>query len=343
MTSTGDGRYAAAIPGQPHVTRVDYYVEAVGIVADGATDPPQAPAGYYGFWVAPRVVHFEDRMELGSAGWTHGPITPGFGDQWHLSTGRNHTPEGTTSWKCGETGGGAHDPLLDAGLVTPPFNLGADASLHYWQWLDVDAFLPAPDYTCGGVLVEISAPGGEWTQIFPNGGYTDKIKANGNPVLLPTETEVFAGTFDWHRVEFDLSAFTGPVQLRFRFGTNGISEREGWYVDDVVVEGFNINSGDIAAPELEAVLVLTGGDPNPFTAHTQLRYSLPAGCDLLLQVFDLHGRLVRTLARGPHLPGAHVIEWDGCDEVARRMPSGMYLTCLQAGDQAVTTKLILTR
>ena len=175
------------------------------------------------------------------------------------------------------------------------------------------------------------------------GGYPFWIKTTGAPGPFPEGTEVFAGTRDWHLVEFDLADFSGSVRLRFRFGTNIVTEMEGWFIDDVVVDGFNVEFSDIPQPELRAVLILSGGDPNPFGTRTQLRYTLPRECEVVLQVFDLGGRLVRTLVRDIQVPGAHMADWDGCDKAACPMPSGVYLTRLRAGSQEATTKLILSR
>ena len=90
-------------------------------------------------------------------------------------------------------------------------------------------------------------------------------------------------------------------------------------------------------------MVFRAADPNPFTAQTTLSYQLPTEREVLLQVFDLGGRLVRTLARGEQAPGAYLVEWDGRDAQARPLPSGVYLSRLQAGSTIASRKLILSR
>jgi hypothetical protein len=48
-------------------------------------------------------------------------------------------------------------------------------------------------------------------------------------------TPCFSGTHDWQEENFDLSAFSRAVKIRFRFGSDGYVTAEGWYIDDVTV------------------------------------------------------------------------------------------------------------
>jgi hypothetical protein len=258
-----------------------------------------------------------------------------------LSSQRNHTPSGTWSWKCGDQGPGTYAGLLDAGLVTPEIFLGPDGYLHYWQWMEIDDYPLVPGYTYDGALVEISAGGAPWEEIYPDAGYPMRIRTQGAPGPLPPETPVYAGAFDWHEVHFDLAGYAGPVRLRFRFGTNFITELEGWYIDDLQVEGFNTAFSGVD-PIPEPHLILTP-DPNPFAGETTLCYRLPHSTRVLLQIYDLSGRLVRTLVTGIQSAGAHRAWWDGRDAAGIPVPSGVYLTRLDTEARAVTGRVVLAR
>jgi hypothetical protein len=43
-----------------------------------------------------------------------------------------------------------------------------------------------------------------------------------------------------------------------------------------------------------------------------------------VELYDLSGRLVRTIARGPRTAGYHSATWDGCDEGGHAAGSGVY-------------------
>jgi flagellar hook assembly protein FlgD len=61
----------------------------------------------------------------------------------------------------------------------------------------------------------------------------------------------------------------------------------------------------------------------------------------VLQVFDLSGRLVRTLASSTFSAGGHPFQWNGLDSEGRRMVSGLYVYRLQAGKRVLTLKTVL--
>jgi hypothetical protein len=86
--------------------------------------------------------------------------------------------------------------------------------------------------------------------------------------------------------------------------------------------------------------------PNPFAAATSIRYRVPEGGGsrhVTLEIFDLNGRLVRTLVRGMEGPGAHDVRWDGATDLGRPAASGIYPYRLVVAGAAVTRKMILLR
>jgi hypothetical protein len=64
-----------------------------------------------------------------------------------------------------------------------------------------------------------------------------------------------------------------------------------------------------------------------------------------LQLFDVGGRLVRTLVDEMQEPReeGYLIEWDGADDSGRKLPSGVYFYRLRTGEVTRTRKLMLLR
>lgn len=89
---------------------------------------------------------------------------------------------------------------------------------------------------------------------------------------------------------------------------------------------------DLAAPH-----------PNPFNPATSLRFQLPADGPASLRLFDLRGRVVRTLVSGRLAAGDHRLEWDGRDSAGERVASGIYLAVLEAGPHRASRKLVLVK
>jgi hypothetical protein len=68
--------------------------------------------------------------------------------------------------------------------------------------------------------------------------------------------------------------------------------------------------------------------PNPFNPNTYVTVELAQESDMNVAVYDMLGRLVKTLASGVHAAGGHVFEWDGNDAGGVAMPSGIYFARL---------------
>jgi flagellar hook assembly protein FlgD len=62
-----------------------------------------------------------------------------------------------------------------------------------------------------------------------------------------------------------------------------------------------------------------------------------------LAVYDVAGRLIRTLIDADLRPGAHGAIWDGRDSSGRGMESGSYVARLEAGGTVKTVALSLVR
>jgi flagellar hook assembly protein FlgD len=62
-----------------------------------------------------------------------------------------------------------------------------------------------------------------------------------------------------------------------------------------------------------------------------------------LRIYDLAGRLVRTLVDGPRAAGVNQVTWDGTDARGRAVASGTYYARLIAGEQVQVRPLVLVR
>ena len=92
----------------------------------------------------------------------------------------------------------------------------------------------------------------------------------------------------------------------------------------------------VTSPEVPGEMYVHGTFPNPFTSATTILFSVPTAGPSVLRVYDLSGRLLRTLVREIQSPGQGSMTWDGLDEDGSQIPSGAYLMVLEApGGQAV--------
>jgi hypothetical protein len=78
-----------------------------------------------------------------------------------------------------------------------------------------------------------------------------------------------------------------------------------------------------------------GSFPNPSRHGTLVYWTLPQAVYTSLSVYDVTGRRLVTLAEGDLTAGVHHVQW-----LAHDTPPGIYFLRLQAGRQALTTKLV---
>ena len=83
--------------------------------------------------------------------------------------------------------------------------------------------------------------------------------------------------------------------------------------------------------------------PNPFNPATRITFGLANEGEVLLQVFDARGALVRTLEHRLLPAGRHSAEWDGRSDSGRRVSSGIYFCRMKSGGHEITKKMVLLR
>lgn len=80
--------------------------------------------------------------------------------------------------------------------------------------------------------------------------------------------------------------------------------------------------------------VFANSGPNPANPNSKLLYIIPRSAgsqDVKLRIFDVNGRLVRTLVSALQSPGPYTAVWDGRDTNGRGVASGTYFARLNVG------------
>ena len=91
------------------------------------------------------------------------------------------------------------------------------------------------------------------------------------------------------------------------------------------------------------VFALHNNYPNPFNPVTNITYDIPEVADVSLEIYNVMGQKVRTLATGSHEPGRYRVLWNATNDYGEGLSSGMYIYRIQAGDFVSVKKLILMK
>lgn len=96
------------------------------------------------------------------------------------------------------------------------------------------------------------------------------------------------------------------------------------------------------APQLPVRFALGQNVPNPFSGTTTIRFELPQGSKVRIEVFDLLGRRIRTLTDAEWAAGYHSVEWDRRDDAGRELHSGVLVYRMTAGAFRDQKKMVIT-
>ena len=88
---------------------------------------------------------------------------------------------------------------------------------------------------------------------------------------------------------------------------------------------------------------LNQNHPNPFKGTTDIRFQIPDFSKVSLKIYDVSGRLVRTLIDGKLDAGYHRSRWDGKDEEGRNVGAGIYFCKFTNNHFSDTRKMILVK
>ena len=105
----------------------------------------------------------------------------------------------------------------------------------------------------------------------------------------------------------------------------------------------NVTVVDDPGSESSSVSAIVGAHPNPFNSGTRVFFELAERCGVSLQIFDLQGRLVRTLEEGTFDQGRHESFWDARNNAGATVSSGIYFVSIHAGDLTELSKIILLK
>lgn len=228
-------------------------------------------------------------------------------------------------------------------------SVGADAA-----WID-QVVLPGTGQAPAPVLQMSSAPLS--ANLAPLGTGTRALTIGNTGGVPLTFTATLLGvTGDWCTAQpsagtvqpyesaqitlaFDASRTTvGPHTAALQVVTNDASRASTFVLLNLtVLEAADVGTG------MPSELTLRGAVPNPFNPSTEIVFALPADGPVRVRLYDVSGRLVRTLADGDLAAGEQRLRWDGSDDHGRALASGVYYLRVETADAVKGAALSLVR
>lgn len=195
--------------------------------------------------------------------------------------------------------------------------------------------------TVGGVVAAPAVP----TLFAPENGAINlslrpTLSWNASARAVAYRLQVAVGAPDSTRLivdEVDLaetSVQIGPLQPKTKYF---------WRVSARNAIGSSPFSNWFSFTTVPNTFALLQNYPNPFNPGTTISYDLAEKSSVKLQIYDVLGRLVRTLVDAQQEAGSYSVTWDGRGEDRSSAGSGVYFYTLDTGSQVMIRKMLLLR
>ena len=96
-------------------------------------------------------------------------------------------------------------------------------------------------------------------------------------------------------------------------------------------------------PKMPTIFYLFKNYPNPFNPVTSFRYDLPKDGLVNITIYDMMGRVVKTLVNSSQTAGYKSIRWNATNDRNEPVSAGLYLYTIQAGEFRQTKKMVLLK
>lgn len=124
----------------------------------------------------------------------------------------------------------------------------------------------------------------------------------------------------------------------YYFALKTADERSNWSSISNVIQR-TTGSGTVGVDDGPLVLNFSSPYPNPARSAVRMSITMPVAGDAVVQAFDVTGRLVQTIARGPLPAGRTELRWQLDDPTGRSVPAGAYLVLARIGGKTFTQRV----
>ena len=108
-------------------------------------------------------------------------------------------------------------------------------------------------------------------------------------------------------------------------------------------DGAALHKSTTNTNDYEDSFTLSNVYPNPFSTSLTIEFNIPEASDVTISVFEMSGRLVKTIFKSGVGAGNHTVVWDGTNVNGVNCSSSSYMLHVSDGKHNVTRRIILAR
>lgn len=117
-------------------------------------------------------------------------------------------------------------------------------------------------------------------------------------------------------------------------------------IQDIKKITFDVTTGGIKDEKMLNVIktfTLLQNYPNPFNPTTTIEYELPKSGMVDVKIYDINGRLIRTMLNEHQEMGTHQIKWDSKNDAGTTVASGVYFYQIRFDNSVLSRKMLLLK
>jgi len=154
----------------------------------------------------------------------------------------------------------------------------------------------------------------------------------------------------WEELTFDFSSRIGvypvvkdQIVIFPDFDLTGRTQDNICYFDNISFSPSNSVGVDNRSETLPQGFALEQNFPNPFNPFTTLRYDLPENALVNITIYDMMGRVVKTMVNSQKNAGFKSVRWNATNDKGSPVSAGLYLYTIQSGEFRQTKKMVLLK
>jgi hypothetical protein len=192
--------------------------------------------------------------------------------------------------------------------------------LNGWHMVSATADLDSLRFYVDGVMKKSTGLG-----VTSFGSTTYNFNICGGGIFDPTGN-YFSGSIDDIRI-YNRALTQIEIDMLFHEG--------GWDPNTTSVEGIT--------SLIPQIVKLYQAYPNPFNPVTNISFHLDKPTTISLAVYDISGKLIKTIFNNQKFSGYTTIQWNGTDKFQNEVSSGIYIYALKSSEFNISKKMILIR
>ena len=166
----------------------------------------------------------------------------------------------------------------------------------------------------------------------------DRLETNGSDLLLSSE-DGYGRMFIYETGSY--KAVSSSIMMG-AIATGDSLNLKAYFISEIVNCFLGYNPVTSVVENISAIYN-SGNYPNPFSSNTTIQYTVNTTGLVVIDIYNIKGRVVRHLVSEEKLSGEYAVVWDATNDNGGLVNEGFYFYTITVDNYTITDKMILLR